>query len=152
MKKLFTFFLALIATSVLGAKDFAVGDEYQVMVTVGESGLTGTVPTQDELWENFNKAAGFESIALKHITKINTIATYTTGENLTAVFALDDWKWLKKYIMTTQNAQKGNAVGTRTVPELKENITENTDQTAAWRFAIGAFFLQSQYLFHFQDR
>ena len=145
MKKLFTFFLALIATSVLGAKDFAVGDEYQVMVTVGESGLTGTVPTQDELWENFNKAAGFESIALKHITKINTIATYTTGENLTAVFALDDWKWLKKYIMTTQNAQKGNAVGTRTVPELKENITENTDQTAAWRFAIGAFFLQSQY-------
>ena len=134
------------------AVEFSI-NEYKVLLTVGESGLTGTVPTQDELWENFNKAAGFESIALKHITEINTIATYTTGENLTAVFAKPEWQWLKEYIMTVQNAQKGNTIsgslkpdGTeRTVLGLKEDIALSSDNTDAWRFAVGAFFLQTQY-------
>ena len=128
-------------------------DGYQVALSVDETGMTGEIPTQEELWENFNKAAGFESIALKHITKINTIATYTTGENLTAVFAKPEWQWLKEYIMTVQNAQKGNTIsgslkpdGTeRTVLGLKEDIALSSDNTDAWRFAVGAFFLQTQY-------
>ena len=55
--------------------------------------------------------------------------------------------------MTVQNAQKGNTIpgslkpdGTeRTVLGLKEDIALSSDNTDAWRFAVGAFFLQTQY-------
>ena len=55
--------------------------------------------------------------------------------------------------MTVQNAQKGNTIpgslkpdGTeRTVHGLKEDIALSSDNTDAWRYAVGAFFLLTQY-------
>ena len=128
-------------------------DGYQVALSVDETGLTGEAPTQEELWASFNTAAGFGLGELNTISKVNTIAGVATAENLTAVFAKPEWQWLKEYIMTVQNAQKGNTIpgslkpdGTeRTVLGLKEDITLSSDNTDAWRFAVGAFFLLTQY-------
>lgn len=128
-------------------------DGYQVALSVDETGMTGEIPTQEELWANFNSAAGFGLGELNAISKVNTIAGVATAENLTAVFAKPEWQWLKEYIMTVQNAQKGNTIpgslkpdGTeRTVHGLKEDIALSSDNTAAWRFAVGAFFLLTQY-------
>ena len=134
------------------AVEFSI-NEYKVLLTVDETGLTGEAPTQEELWANFNSAAGFGLGELNTISKVNTIAGVATAENLTAVFAKPEWQWLKEYIMTVQNAQKGNTIpgnlkpdGTeRTVHGLKEDIALSSDNTAAWRFAVGAFFLLTQY-------
>ena len=128
-------------------------DGYQVALSVDETGLTGEAPTQEELWASFNTAAGFGLGELNTISKVNTIAGVATAENLTAVFAKPEWQWLKEYIMTVQNAQKGNTIpgslkpdGTeRTVLGLKEDIALSSDNTDAWRFAVGAFFLLTQY-------
>ena len=129
-------------------------DGYQVALSVDETGMTGEIPTQEELWASFNTAAGFGLGELNTISKVNTIAGVATAENLTAVFAKPEWQWLKEYIMTVQNAQKGNTIpgslkpdGTeRTVHGLKEEIALSSDNIAAWRFAVGAFFLQTQYI------
>ena len=121
--------------------EFAI-NEYRVTLTVDKTGLTGEAPTQEELWTSFNSAAGFGLGELNTISIVNTIAGVATAENLTAVFAKPEWQWLKEYIMTVQNAQKGNAVGTRTVPELTNDITTKSTE---WRYAVGAFFLQTQY-------
>ena len=128
-------------------------DGYQVALSVDETGMTGEIPTQEELWANFNSAAGFGLGELNTISKVNTIAGVATAENLTAGFAKPEWQWLKEYIMTVQNAQKGNTIpgslkpdGTeRTVLGLKEDIALSLDNTGAWRFAVGAFFLLTQY-------
>ena len=128
-------------------------DGYQVALSVDETDLTGEAPTQEELWASFNTAAGFGLGELNTISKVNTIAGVATAENLTAVFAKPEWQWLKEYIMTVQNAQKGNTIpgslkpdGTeRTVLGLKEDIALSLDNTDAWRFAVGAFFLLTQY-------
>lgn len=128
-------------------------DGYQVALSVDETSMTGEIPTQEELWANFNSAAGFGLGELNTISKVNTIAGVATAENLTAVFAKPEWQWLKEYIMTVQNAQKGNTIpgslkpdGTeRTVHGLKEDIALSSDNTDAWRFAVGAFFLLTQY-------
>ena len=128
-------------------------DGYQVALSVDETGMTGEIPTQEELWANFNSAAGFGLGELNTISKVNTIAGVANAENLTAVFAKPEWQWLKEYIMTVQNAQKGNTIsgslkpdGTeRTVHGLKEDIALSLDNTDAWRYAVGAFFLQTQY-------
>ena len=128
-------------------------DGYQVALSVDETGMTGEIPTQEELWASFNTAAGFGLGELNTISKVNTIAGVATAENLTAVFAKPEWQWLKEYIMTVQNAQKGNTIsgslkpdGTeRTVLGLKEDIALSSDNTDAWRYAVGAFFLLTQY-------
>ena len=128
-------------------------DGYQVALSVDETGMTGEIPTQEELWASFNTAAGFGLGELNTISKVNTIAGVATAENLTAVFAKPEWQWLKEYIMTVQNAQKGNTIsgslkpdGTeRTVHGLKEDIALSSDNTDAWRYAVGAFFLLTQY-------
>ena len=109
--------------------------------------MNATVPTQEELWANFNAAAGFGLGELSSITVVNTIAAKATADNLNAVFAKTEWKWLKEYIMTTQNAQQGNVVvgqdGTsRIVQELKTTIGD--DNSVLWRYSVAAFFLQTQ--------
>lgn len=132
--------------------EFAI-NEYKVRLTVDETGITGEIPTQEELWANFNSAAGFGLGELNTISKVNTIAGVATAENLTAVFAKPEWQWLKEYIMTIQYAQKGDTIpgclkpdGTeRTVFELNEDITFTSENTVAWRYAVGAFFLLTQY-------
>jgi hypothetical protein len=106
-----------------------------------------TVPTQEELWASFKTDAG--------LSGLGTLATINTGDmvasckaictklNATEVqkaFSNSNWTWLKNYIAKVQNAQKGNTVATSTVPELTDDLT-----AATWRYAIAAFFLQTQY-------
>ena len=119
----------------------------EVTTTVPGSGEV-KVPTQDELWEQFNAAAGFGLGALNSIATVNVIAGKATAANLNAVFAKEEWKWLKTYIRDTHNAQKGTTVVcadgiTRTLAELQEAI--EGDPATVWRYAVGAFFLQTQY-------
>lgn len=113
-------------------------------------------PTSNEaLWAAFKTAA--------NITSLGTLATLKGGANggftqvlgtngikdatvLSNVLDKAEWAWLKSYIQTTQSAQKGTTVVgndgvTRTVAELPDNIAS---QAALWRYAVAAFFLQTQ--------
>ena len=126
------------------------------------------IPTQEELWSRFKVAAG--------LTTLGTLAEITAAgagnphndpdnqcacriicgnsnlqvDNLTKVFAVKEWEWLRDYIMTAQNAQKGNPVPDnftaagvqRTVPELTTDIA---NEGVNWRYAVAAFFMQSQH-------
>ena len=107
------------------------------------------VPTQEELWKSFKSAAGLSS-SLGTLSEIaastdpvpcKVICTPLTATEVQKAFANSEWTWLKDYIMTTQNAQAGSTVASSTVPEL--TTTDLT--TATWRYAIAAFFLQTQY-------
>ena len=119
------------------------------------------VPTQEELWTKFKAAASVDGDLddLGTLAELKALETpYVTFcgnsnlqvDNLTKVFAIAEWTWLRDYIMTTQNAQKGNPVPDnftaagvqRTVPELTTDI--ETEQQI-WRYAVAAFFLQSQH-------
>ena len=104
------------------------------------------VPGQEDLWYSFKSAAGLTS-TLGLLSDISAksnpckeICTYLTATEVQKVFGNSEWTWLQNYIMSTQNAQAGNAVASSTVPELTSDLT-----TATWRYAIAAFFLQTQY-------
>ena len=106
-----------------------------------------SVPTQEELWSSYKTAAGLSSLGT--LATINTgdmvasckaICTKLTATEVQKAFSNASWTWLKDYIARVQNAQKGNAVATSTVPELTDDLTQ-----ATWRYAIAAFFLQTQY-------
>ena len=106
------------------------------------------------LWTSFKEATGLTHLgALKDMT-INTIcsknALYsgtqqdgslvtnddgsTEASILNALFEQNEWKWLKEYIMTTQNNYTG-------ATKLTDNIEDSRRQ---WAFAVAAFFKQSQ--------
>lgn len=106
------------------------------------------------LWTSFKEATGLTHLgALENIT-INTIcsknALYsetqqdgslvtnddgsTEASILNALFEQNEWKWLKEYIMTTQNNYTG-------ATKLTDNIEDSRRQ---WAFAVAAFFKQSQ--------
>ena len=100
------------------------------------------VPTQEELWASFKTAAGLTTLGtLVEITEAGAGKLHNDPEdpcacriicaklldaNVNAVFALPEWAWLKAYIMTVQSG----------LPEAS---------SSAWRYAIAAFFLQSQH-------
>ena len=107
--------------------------------------VTASVPTQEELWASFKTAAGLSGLAtLSEIatqtTPCKVICTKLNATEVQKAFSNASWIWLKDYIAKVQNAQKGNAVASSTVPELTDDLT-----TAAWRYSIAAFFLQTQY-------
>ena len=104
-----------------------------------------TVPTQEELWASYKTAAGLSGLGTlseiaSQATPCKVICTKLTATEVQKAFSNSSWTWMKDYIAKVQNAQKGNAVATSTVPELTEDLT-----AAAWRYAIAAFFLQTQY-------
>jgi hypothetical protein len=118
-----------------------------------------TTPTSNEaLWAAFKTAANITSLGTLAELKLKAGEGFTDicGNNgfpstdvskLSNVLNSTDWQWLKSYIQTTQSAQKGTTVVgndgvTRTVAELPNDIAS---QAALWRFAVAAFFLQSQY-------
>lgn len=107
-----------------------------------------TVPTQEQLWTSFKSAAGITELGTLAEIKANTSTTPcqnicgTFTSQVTTVYAQSEWQWLKTYIRNTQNAQVGTSCGTRTVPELKDDISE---QSTEWRYSTAAFFLQTQY-------
>ena len=121
-----------------------------------------TTPTSNEaLWAAFKADAG--------ITTLGTLAElktksgggfsdicgtsgfpYTDPDKIANILNSSDWTWMREYIKQVQNAQKGNEISDnvdpngqlRKVQELKEPIK---DYAANWRFAVAAFFLQTQY-------
>ena len=116
-------------------------------IAAKNNAAAASVPTQEELWSSFKTAAGLSSLGT--LATINTgdmvasckaICTKLTATEVQKAFSNASWTWLKDYIARVQNAQKGNAVATSTVPELTDDLTQ-----ATWRYAIAAFFLQTQY-------
>ena len=99
------------------------------------------VPTQEELWTSFKEAAGITSLGtLEEIISkgagqphndanapcgCRVICGKLTADGVKAAFGKAEWKWLQTYIMSVQTS-------------LTDDLT-----TAAWRYAIAAFFLQS---------
>ena len=122
----------------------------EVTTTVpGTSGVK--VPTQEELWESFKTVGGMTTLGTLEEIKTatagrvhsdpntpcacRTICGKLTATVLQTVFAKAEWKWLMTYVMNTQNAQTdAGAVA------LTEDLS-----LAEWRYAVAAFFLQSQH-------
>lgn len=125
----------------------------KVLEEVIVPGGDAKVPTQEELWASFKTAADVDGdmTSLGTLEELKAEATpfvtfcgnsHLQLDNLQKVFANAEWTWLRDYIMTAQNAQKGNAVGTRTVPELTTDIA---NEATNWRYAVAAFFMQTQH-------
>ena len=105
------------------------------------------VPTQEELWSSFKTAA--DITALGTLAEIiaaggsnphgdaatpcacRVICTKLNNDKMTAVYAKADWKWLFDYIVGIQ-------------PDIETDLTVD-GATAAWRYAVAAFFLQSKH-------
>ena len=116
-------------------------------IAAKDNAAAATVPTQEELWASYKTAAGLSGLGTlaeiktgDMVASCKAICTKLTATEVQKAFSNTDWAWLKKYLADTQNAQKGNTVATSTVPELTDDLT-----TATWRYAIAAFFLQTQY-------
>lgn len=109
-----------------------------------------TVPTNEELWASFKTAAGLDGVLgeLSVISTVNEISAKLNTTNLNTTFGKTGWAWLKTYIKATHTAQKGasytdsNGIK-RTVAELPDNISSAETN---WRYAVAAFFKQSQYV------
>lgn len=112
-------------------------------VTTTTPGTEVKVPTQEELWTSFKTAAGLTTLGtLEEIKAKGEGNPHTSGDTpcgcrvicgkltaaeVQAVFGKAEWKWLQTYIVSVQS-------------DLTDDLT-----TAAWRYAIAAFFLQSQH-------
>ena len=109
-----------------------------------DNAAAATVPTQEELWASYKTAAGLTTLGtLAEIISAGEGQPHNSGDTpcacriicakltsaeVQAVFAKAEWKWLQTYIASVQTALATTAL---------------TD--AAWRYAIAAFFLQSQH-------
>ena len=121
-----------------------------------------TVPTEEEIWAKFKTAASIDGDmeALGTLAELRALADpYTTfcgnsyfiQANVEQVFGNAEWAWLRDYIASVQNAQKGNPIPDnftgagvqRTVAELYTDSVSN--QAVFWRYATASFFLQSQH-------
>ena len=116
-------------------------------IAAKDNAAAATVPTQEELWASYKTAAGLSGLGTlaeiktgDMVASCKAICTKLTATEVQKAFGNTNWTWLKDYIAKVQNAQKGNTVATSTVPELTNDLT-----TATWRYAIAAFFLQTQY-------
>ena len=114
----------------------------EVTTTVPGSGEV-KVPTQDELWASYKTAAGLTTLGtLAEITAAGQGQPHNSGDTpcacriicaklnatgVQAAFGKSEWTWLKTYIMGVQS-------------DLTDDLT-----AANWRYAIAAFFLQSQH-------
>ena len=112
-------------------------------VTTTTPGNTVKVPTQEELWASYKTAAGLSTLGTLEEIKTagegqphnsgdtpcgcRIICAKLTAAEVQAAFGKAEWKWLQTYIMGVQT-------------DLTDDLT-----AAAWRYAIAAFFLQSQH-------
>ena len=101
------------------------------------------VPTQEKLWTDFKTAVGLSTLGtLEEIKTAGEGQPHNSGDTpcacrvicaklntaeVQAAFGKAEWKWLQTYIMGVQTT-------------LTDDLT-----AAAWRYAIAAFFLQSQH-------
>jgi uncharacterized repeat protein (TIGR02543 family) len=116
----------------------------KVVETVTVPGTDVNVPTQEELWTSFKTAAGLTTLGtLAEITEAGAGKPHTDGNNqcacriicgkldgtmVSTVLGKTEWTWLRDYIMTIQTT-----------------LTTDDLTTAAWRYAVAAFFLQSEH-------
>ena len=109
-------------------------------IAAKNNAAAATVPTQEELWASFKTAAGLSGLGtLAEIQNTKPcdnasdpcehrkICAKLDATMVSNVFAKTEWAWLKKYIQSVQ-------------ADLTDDLT-----AAAWRYAIAAFFLQSQH-------
>ena len=110
------------------------------------------------LWTSFKEATGLthlgalETMDFETICGPNALYSYrnpdtqeiktnadgsTEATILNALFAKEEWKWMKTYIMDVQNKATG-------ATRLPETIGDSYDSNRAWAFAVAAFFLQKQ--------
>lgn len=109
-------------------------------------------PTQEQLWAEFKVDANITKLdSLSTIKKndrpMNVICGSLLADNVTTVYALSKWSWLKSYIQDVQHAQVGEIIIgtdgiTRTIEELNDDISATSTQ---WRYSTAAFFVQMQY-------
>ena len=112
-------------------------------------------PTQEQLWAEFKVDANVTMLdSLSTIKKedrpMNTICLSLLADNVTAVYALSKWSWLKSYIQDVQHAQVGEIIvgidgTTRTIAELNDDINATNTTSTQWRYSTAAFFVQMQY-------
>jgi uncharacterized repeat protein (TIGR02543 family) len=112
-------------------------------------------PTQEQLWAEFKADANVTMLdSLSTIKKedrpMNTICLSLLADNVTTVYALSKWSWLKSYIQDVQHAQVGEIIvgidgTTRTVAELNDDINATNATSTQWRYSTAAFFVQMQY-------
>ena len=109
-------------------------------IAAKNNAATATIPTQEELWASYKTAAGLSGLGtLAEIQNTKPcdnasdpcehrkICAKLDATMVSNVFAKTEWAWLKKYIQSVQ-------------ADLTDDLT-----SAAWRYAIAAFFLQSQH-------
>ena len=112
-------------------------------VTTTTPGTDVKVPTQEELWASYKTAAGLTTLGTLEEIKTtagtnphndaNTpcacrvICAKLTADMVATAFGKAEWKWLQTYIMEVQST-------------LTDDLT-----AAAWRYAIAAFFVQSEH-------
>ena len=132
----------VVTADVALVANFAVVEPEVIAYELNGGELVVEVPTQEELWASFKTAAGLTTLGtLAEITEAGAgkphsdqdnpcacriICAKLLDANVNAIFALPEWAWLKAYIMTVQSG----------LPEAS---------SAAWRYAIAAFFLQSEH-------
>jgi uncharacterized repeat protein (TIGR02543 family) len=112
-------------------------------VTTTTPGKDVKVPTQEELWASYKTAAGLTTLGTLEEIKAaagtnphndanapcacRVICAKLTADMVAAAFGKAEWKWLQTYIMGVQTT-------------LTDDLT-----VAAWRYAIAAFFVQSEH-------
>ena len=116
-------------------------------IAAKNNAAAASVPTQEELWASFKTAAGLSGLGTLSeiktgdmVASCKTICTKLNAAEVQKAFSNSSWTWLKDYITEVQNAQKGIAIGSGSIPELTDDLSQ-----ASWRYAIAAFFLQTQY-------
>ena len=125
-------------------------------VTTTTPGTTVKVPTQEELWTSFKTAVNLTSLGTLEEIKAGDAFTTICGKlklaEVETALKTESLTWLMTYIMEVQNAQKGITITSadgisRAIPELTMDATAaGADASAGWwRYAIAAFFLQTQH-------
>lgn len=117
--------------------------------------IPAPAPTQEQLWAEFKVDANITMLdSLSTIKKkdrpMNVICGSLEADNVTTVYALSKWSWLKSYIQDVQHAQVGEIIvgidgTTRTVAELNDDINATNTTSTQWRYSTAAFFVQMQY-------
>ena len=130
MKRFSIFFAALFAAVTSFA---AVSYELNGGVTNDDNWLS-----KADMWAAFSTDAGISVGTLDEVKAAGDPYTLICGKlldaNVNAIMAIEKWNWLTAYVMEVQNA------------DLTTPATQLTAgaSSAGWRYALAAFFLESQ--------
>ena len=100
--------------------------------------------SKNDMFQACMADCGVTDLATLEDIKASADPFHTICIKLTDVSSMlnsDKWNWLEQYIMDVQNPQVGMPAGSGKIQELEEGTT-----SGAWRYAISAFFLETQRL------